>query len=308
MAESNTSKRKVRGTAIISALVSILLLFVAFAMTGMFSWISAQFVEEPLRQSAFWFSILTSNLINLFSLMSAITYQFPSEREKNPQVKEREEALLAFNVTTDPVLLEKFVIEVNYERKKLTYISEIDERIKKFIKKYKPKLADKKIWLTGTPEQKQDNDYCVKRMELEELKSDKFIQENLLYMDIKYSEISAGMIVSQSMASSGKLSYIYRNSEKTGWWLGKTLPRYATTLMLSIAWATFVITTDISIGPSFWVSFATRLLGMLINVSTGVYLSVEYVRIFVLGDLDFRLSLARRYMIWAKDKKATPST
>jgi len=294
-----------RSASIISMIVAILLLLVAFSMTGMFSWITAGFKQDPLSDPAFWFSLLTSLIINLFSLMSSVTYMLPNEREKNPYVKEREEALLEFNIKSDPVLLEQFVIEVNYDRKKQVYINSIDKQIKKFIKKYKPKWLDKKIWLTGTLEEKQQNDYCLKRLELEELKSDQYIKDNLIYMDIKYTEVSASMIISQAEVKQGRLAYVHRGYEKSSWWLSKTLPRYASTTLLSIAWATFFITTNITIGPSFWVDFSVRLIGMLINVATGVYLSVEYVRNIILGDLDFRLSLARRYMIWAKERKVS---
>jgi hypothetical protein len=298
-----TRQAKRRSSSFINLVLSVVLFLIALALTGMFSWISAGFRDDPLRDPSFWFSLSISLIINLFSFMSAITYDLPEQLEKNPQIIERESALLDFNLSIDPNRLEQFVVEINYERKKSVYLTKIERKIAKFIKKYKPSLADRRIWQKGTDEEKANNEYCVLLNELHYLKSEDYMKENLLYMEIKYPEVTSGMIISQSMSREGKLGYIYKNSQKATWWISKTLPRYAATTSLSIAWATFFITTTISIGPTFWIDFAVRLVGMLLNVMFGFYLTRAYVKNIVLGDLDFRLSLARQFVIWQNKQK-----
>ena len=59
-------------------------------------------------------------------------------------------------------------------------------------------MIDRKTWYSGTPEQKEKNEYCLKLMEYEELVSEEYIKENLLYIDVKYERITTAMIISEA--------------------------------------------------------------------------------------------------------------
>lgn len=281
--------------------VAILLLIISLAMAGLFSWAKAGFRSNILQDESFWFSLIISTIINFFSLLSAISYDLPEQLENNGAVKEKRTALLEFNVSTDPSKLEEFVIDLNLKRKKKVYISKIENDKKQFIKKYKPSLIDKKILHTGTAEQKANNEYCTKMAEFDYLKSDDYLKENLLYLDIKFPEITSSMIVSESMSRSDGLGYIYTATQKSKWWIGQVIPRYLGGMMLSIAWATFFIEMTDSINSYFWLDFTVRVVGMLINIAGGLYVVKSYIQKIVIGDLDFRLSVARQFIIWSKD-------
>lgn len=282
-------------------IVAILLLIISLAMAGLFSWAKAGFRANILEDESFWFSLIISTIINFFSLLSAVSYDLPEQLENNGAVKEKRTALLEFNVTTDPSKLEEFVIDLNLKRKKKVYITKIENDKKAFISKFKPTLIDKKILHSGTKEQKDNNEYCLKIAEFDYLKSDEYLKENLLYLDLKFPEVTSSMIVSESMSRSDGLGYIYTNNQKTKWWIGQIIPRYISGMLLSVAWATFFIEMTDSINSYFWLDFTVRIVGMLINIAGGLYVVRAYIQKIVIGDLDFRLSIARQYVIWSKN-------
>jgi hypothetical protein len=290
-------KRKVN----FNLIVAILLLIISLAMAGLFSWARAGFRTNILGDEDFWFSLIISTIINFFSLLSAISYDLPEQLENNSGVKEKRSALLEFNITTDPSKLEEFVIDLNLKRKKTVYITKIENDRRKFIKEYKPSLEDKKIYHKGTEQEKANNEYCLRLEEFEYLKSEDYLKENLLYLDIKFPEVTSSMIVSESMSRSDGLGYIYTNTQKSKWWISQVIPRYLGGMLLSLAWATFFIEMSDSMDSYFWLDFTVRVIGMLINIAGGLYVVRAYVQKIVIGDLDFRLSVARQFVIWLKN-------
>jgi hypothetical protein len=285
----------------INLALAIILLLIALAMAGLFSWATAGFRPDPLNDEKFWFSLIISVIINLFSLMSSITYQLPQELENNNNILEKKKALLDFNISIDPNKLEEFIIEANLKRKRSVFLTKLENDRKAFIKKFKPTLLDRKTWQSGSKEDKDKNEYCLKLMEYEYQKSEDYLKENLIYMEIKYPEITTGMIISDSMARENGLGYIHSEFEKSKWWILKTVPNYLINMSLAVAWATFFIEMTDKLDTLFWLDFAVRLVGMLLNISTGLFLVSNYIRTIVIGDLDFRLSLARQFIVWQKN-------
>jgi hypothetical protein len=290
-------KRKIN----FNLIVALMLLLLSLAMAGLFSWAKAGFRPDPLSDDEFWFSLSISTIINFFALMASISYELPEQLDHNPAVKEKRTALLEFNVTTDPSKLEEFVIDLNLKRKKKVYITKIENDRKSFIKKFKPTLIDKKILHSGTSEEKANNEYCLKIAEFNYLKSEEYLKENLLYLNLKFPEITSSMIVSESMSRSDGLGYIYTASQKSRWWVGQIIPRYVSGMLLSLAWATFFIEMTDAFDSLFWLDFTVRVVGMLINIAGGLYVVRSFVQKVTIGDLDFRLSVARQYIIWMKN-------
>jgi hypothetical protein len=281
-----------------------MLLLISLAMAGLFSWARAGFRPDPLNDDKFWFSLIISTIINLFSLLSAISYDLPEQLEHNQDVKEKRKALLEINLTADATKLEEFTIDLNLQRKKTVYLKDLEIKRKAFIKKYKPNIVDRKIWLQGSKEEKEKNDYCIKLLEFDFLRSDQYLKDSLIYMDVDYPEVTASMIVSENMSRENGLSYVYTQSEKSKWWFLQVFPRYLFGMLLSIAWATFFIEMTDTIDSLFWLDFSVRVVSMLINLASGFYVVKAYIYKIVIGDMDFRLSLARQFYIWLKNNEA----
>jgi hypothetical protein len=72
-------------------------------------------------------------------------------------------------------------------------------------------------------------------------------------------------------------------------------------MLLSLAWATFFIEMTDAFDSLFWLDFTVRVVGMLINIAGGLYVVRSFVQKVTIGDLDFRLSVARQYIIWMKN-------
>jgi hypothetical protein len=286
-------------------IVSILLLLISLAMAGLFSWARAGFRPDPLGDDKFWFSLIISTIINLFSLLSAISYDLPEQLEHNQDVKEKRKALLEINLTADATKLEEFAIELNLQRKKIVYLKDLEMKRKAYVKKYKPNIVDRKIWLQGSKEEKENNNYCIKLLEFDFLKSDQYLKDNLLYLDIDYPEVTATMIVSENMSRENGLSFVYTQREKSKWWFLQVFPRYVFGMLLSLAWASFFIEMTDTVDSLFWLDFSVRVVSMLINLASGFYVVKAYIYKIIIGDMDFRLSLARQFYIWLKNNDKT---
>lgn len=283
-----------------SLILTILLFIITIAFTGLFSLVDGKFNPDVWNDPQFWNKLTISAMINLFSMLGVIVYLLPEQSNKNHKVVEREQVLLEANATTDVYELEKFVIDENITRKKKTYLRLLDKQKRSFIKKYKPTLADKKTWHSGTTSEKESNEFCIKMLEFGYLSSEEYMNENLIYMDLKYPEITSAMILSNNMATQGGMPYVHRTWEKTMWWVVQLFIKYTSSLGLPAVWAATIIDGFKQPTQEFWLDFAVRMVGMLLSIVNGIWSVNSYTQQFTIPDLDLRISLTRRFAIWKK--------
>lgn len=286
----------------VSLLLAILLFVGSIAMTGLFGLVDGTFNPNAWSDPTFQAKVSIAALINFTAMLSIITYWLPEQPKRNKDVQTRNKTMEEFNATTRHDLIEEWVIEENIDRKKRVYLSHLERDRKRFIKRYKPSLEDKRVWHKGTLEEKGNNEYCLKMMEFDSQRSDEYIKDNLLYMDIKYPEITSAMVLSANMSTSYGLNYVHGNFEKTVWWVINLLMRYMSSIALPAIWAAIIIGGLKEPTVEFWLDFIARVIGMIIAMGSGVWLVETFTKIFTLPDLDFRIALGRRYGIWLAKK------
>lgn len=284
----------------VSLILTILLFIITIAFTGLFSLVEGKFNTDIWNDPQFWNKLTISAMINLFSMLGVIVYLLPEQSNQNKKVIEREKVLLEANATTDVYEFEKFVIDENITRKKKTYLKQLDKQKRSYIKKYKPTLADKKAWHSGSKEEKESNEFCIKMLEFEYLSSEQYMNDNLIYMDLKYPEITSAMILSNNMATQGGMPYVHRTWEKTMWWMVQLFIKYTSSLGLPAVWAATIIDGFRQPTQEFWLDFAVRMVGMLLSIVNGIWSVNSYTQQFTIPDLDLRISLTRRFAIWKK--------
>lgn len=95
-----------------------------------------------------------------------------------------------------------FLTYLTKNKKKLAYIASINKKIY-WLNKFS-KNRDKLLWDSDKEEEKSKNRYCRKRKELEELKTDEYIEKNLDTLKVRYSYVDPLVF---DMEIDGKSSY-----------------------------------------------------------------------------------------------------
>jgi len=282
--------------------ISAILLLLSFVLTGLFSFIKADFDFNVVLEGQFWFSTLTVILINIIALLSSITMGVPRFKENNKKIEDKEKLINEFSQTEDPNAFEEFLIDYNYERKKKTFFYQLDNKINAL--KMKMSFEERRMYFKGKEEEWELNKRISTIKHLEKERSEDYIKNNLEFLNIDYP-----IVYSATVFSTGKLAttdgMIDRHSggDKSKWWISKVFPGYFLSISLTAFWASFLITAVLEFSIILIVDVLVRIVGILMNYVNGTYLSRDYVEEVVLGDLDFSISVIKRYYIWKKNKQ-----
>lgn len=281
--------------------ISVILLLLSFVLTGLFSFIKADFDFNVVLSGQFWFSTLTVLIINIIALLSSITMGVPRFKENNKKIEDKEKIINEFAQTEDPNTFEEFLIDYNYERKKKIYLNRLDIRISKL--KQKMSFEERKIYFRGNQQEWELNKNVALIKQLEKERTEDYIKNNLEFLNIDYP-----IVHSASVFSTGKLATVdgmidkHSGGDKSKWWISKVLPGYFLSISLTAFWASFLITAVLEFSIILIVDVLVRIVGILMNYVNGTYLSRDYVEEILLGDLDFSISVIKRYYIWKKNR------
>ena len=169
---------------------SILLLLLILIVEGCFNFVTFEFKFERLTNLGFWTNVAFKVVLLLLVKMWVMSIFMDVARKKN--------ADLIFNKKVNEKLMQ------NKDDKFAKWIENI-ENVEIKIEFYKRKITkliaklehnatsqDRMLYFNDDEELKKDNDYCIKRAELEYLISDDYIKNNYQWLDItKYPQLDA---------------------------------------------------------------------------------------------------------------------
>lgn len=170
-------------TNLIKNALSTILLILILAVEGCFNFLTFEFNSSLLLNVGFWVKIgvkiLLLNLVKIWvmSIFLNVARIKNADLCYNKRVNER---LLQSKDNDFPSWVE------NNENKEIRiefYKTKINKKLIKLEKHAKPK--DRMLYYSDREHLKDVNKYCIKRKELEYLISDKYIEANLNYLDIK---------------------------------------------------------------------------------------------------------------------------
>ena len=193
----NSNKNKISKIVINGAL-----LFIIFAIFGCFDF--ANFSINPARLGtwSYWTDVFTKTLGGSLAFNIGVNLMFDREVEKDTELMKQAEKYKKLNSKKVQGPFNYYVIEIfNREEKKKAYIAYINRKIywlDKFAKN-KSKLLYSASIKEGVEDydnkvaeleaKKKANKYCIKRKELEYLKSDEYINKNIDSITIRYNRV-----------------------------------------------------------------------------------------------------------------------
>lgn len=170
--------------------INVGLLLVILVVTGCMDWMNPSIHFEKLLQIGFWTTIASKLISGICAYNIGINIFWDVNIKRNIILKE---AIEQYNklISYMQIDFEYFVLKVfNVEQKKKAYISKINQKIYKLNKFSRAK--DRLLYSSTLAErqaEKEKNHYCIRRKELEMLKTDEYINANLEAISVRYNEV-----------------------------------------------------------------------------------------------------------------------
>ena len=171
-------------------LLNIFLLFIIFVVTGCLDFVSLSFHFEYLSDMGYWSTVITKVISGVAAFNLGINVIRDVELNKNTILAE---AINQYNelIKRKQVDFEYYVVKIfNPQEKKKAYISHINKKI--YLLNKISRKRDRLLYSSDLPEnqeKKLKNKYCIKRKELEDLKSEDFINKNIESINVRYNYV-----------------------------------------------------------------------------------------------------------------------
>lgn len=175
---------------IIKQAMNVFLLLIILFVFGCLDFATLKFQFEKIFEISFWGAIITKVIAGVAAFNLGINFMYEAELKR---AKGLEQAMNDYDTLNSAKRndFEHFIIKIyNPAEKKAAYKSKISKEIYRLNKHSKRK--DRLLYSSDLPErqaEKLKNKYCIKRKELEELKTDEYIDKNLSNIIIKYNEV-----------------------------------------------------------------------------------------------------------------------
>ena len=177
---------------ILKQFVNGTLVFLILLILGCLDFANLTFHFEYLANAGYWGTVVTKTVVGLLAFNLGINIMWDYELKKDMCLAlaiRKHNHLITYKGKT----FEEYVVHVfNPEEKRKAYISQINHQI--YWLNRLARRKDRLLYSSDLPENqklKKTNAYCIRRKELEDLKSDKYIEKNLATLVVKYEEVDA---------------------------------------------------------------------------------------------------------------------
>lgn len=166
------------------------LLFIILLVFGCLDFATLTFRADFLTSPSYWGTVVTKTVAGVCSFNIGINLMLDNEIRKNATLQD---LIIRYNKLKEKKQLdfEYYVLKVfNMEQKKKAYIAMMNKKIYR-LNRFS-KRRDRLLYSSELPEHqelKRRNRYCVKRSELEALRSEEYIEKNLEILSVKYNEV-----------------------------------------------------------------------------------------------------------------------
>ena len=169
--------------------INAVLVFIILLVFGCLDFATLKFHYEYLLRISYWTSVVTKVIAGVCALNVGINFMHDLEIKKDQVLAQNIYRYENLNNCKDNDF--DFFVEQVYNKalKVKNYISQINLQIFRLNKHSKKKDRILFSSSTATPEEKAKNKYCIKRQELETLKSDEFINANIESLNVKFESI-----------------------------------------------------------------------------------------------------------------------
>lgn len=292
---------------VIKQSINVVLLLIILLLFGCFDFLHLTFHYEYLIDGNFWISVVTKAAADVAAYNIGINVIIDDMIKRNKVLANLKTIYENLNQYKDQDFPD-FIYEYNRECKIQAYKNKITKMIymlNKFSKKKDKLLYSSKI---ATEEEKSQNKYCIRRKQLETLKTDEYIKENIDSLDINYRDVDPAVF---DLEINGEQKII-ENKVVGSVNRGRAVMSFTTILGVMIA---PIIINSIALDPNAQeledgviagLNYAIRIasdIGIIIwQFSRGILSTHKIVSREITIPLSARVSILKKYYAW-RDKK-----
>ena len=295
---------------VIKQSINVVLLLIILLAFGCFDWMHLTFKWEYLGDPNFWINVFVKAAADIAAYNIGINVILDDLIKRNKTLVKLKKTYDELNKYKEDDF-EDFIDLYNLEYKIACYKHQINYKIYRLNKHAKNR--DKLLYSRKgvSEEAKIQNKYCVKRKELEQLRTDEYIKENIDSLEVKYIPVDAA-IFELEINGAKKVT----QNKVTGSITKGRLVMSATTLIGIIAVPIVINSialqpngTELAEGAVAAVNYAIRMasdIGVIFwQFSRGIFATPKIVSQQLTNPLEERVKILKKYYSWRLKKGLT---
>lgn len=278
----------------------ILLYLLGFTIIGL-----ASLIDPNLGFKQLSWAIIVDNALTYLAIICIIIATLLNVIDRFKSTDEEylssEKAIKDFASSPDyvPSIFSRFTAYMNYNRKRKQH----EFNIKKKLTILEASASDRDftIWNFGTDEEKQNNNYCIKRATLEYQITDEWERKNLHLLDLNYDKVTSSIVLSGV--------YSKRDNNSPNEFITKNKPAKVAREKLPqllISFAVTLLTSSLVLNFLFSSSAILSLVTKAAVLCWNTFMTIRYANTWklevTLKDIRWRRGILTEYNKWLKEE------
>ena len=170
--------------------INIILLFVILVVFGCFDFLHFKFHFEYLQDANYWGNVITKAIADICAYNVGINFVIDDIIKRNRVLAEVRVLYIKLNGNKSGDFQHYIERVYNPECKKAAWIAKVNYKIH-LLNKYS-RRSSQILYTSDLPEKQElklKNHYCIKRKELEYLKTDEYIESNFETLNVRYINV-----------------------------------------------------------------------------------------------------------------------
>lgn len=280
----------------------ILIYVCGFVLIGVTSLISGDIGWRGLNDWKFYVDTGLTYAAIICIIVATLLKIIDDFKVKDKEYLEADKAIKDFATKTyRPSLFSRFCDHTNKKRKLKQYVHDIKRKI--YLLETKASDEDLSVWVNGTKEDKDKNEYCRKRLNLEKQLTDDYIKKNIDTTKVDYDKISSAIALGGYYSKEdSKYANEFITKNKTG----KMAREQAPHLLFGFAMTCFSSSLIISFAfdAASIIPILVKCITLLFQAYTTIRYANEWNQTVTLKDIRFRKGVITEYNNWIKQEYA----
>lgn len=278
----------------------ILIYVCGFVLIGVTSLISNEIGWRGFQDWKFYVDTGLTYMAIICIIVATLLKIIDDFKTKDKEYLEADKAIKDFATKTyRPSIFSRFCDHTNKKRKLKQYVHDIKRKI--YFLESKASEEDLSVWVNGTKEDKEKNEYCKKRLNLEKQLTDDYIKKNIDTTKVDYDKISSAIALGGYYS---KEDNKYANEFITKNKSGKMAREQAPHLLFGFAMTCFSSSLIISFAfdASSIIPILVKCITLLFQAYTTIRYANEWNQTVTLKDIRFRKGVITEYNNWIKQE------
>lgn len=274
----------------------ILIYVLGFILIGVTSLVSGDIGWSGFHDWKFYVDTSLTYMAIICVIVATLFKIIDDFKAKNQEYISADKEIKDFAVKTyRPSLFSKFCDYTNKKRKLKQYVHDIKHKIYKLEKKASE--LDLHIWVNGTKEEKEHNEYCKKRANLEKQLTDVYIKANIDTTKVNYDKVSSAIVLGGYYSKEeNKFANEFITKHKSSKMARENAPR----LLFGFAMTCFAssIIVSFSFDATMLIPILVKCVTLLFQAFTTIRYANEWNESVTLKDIRFRKGVITEYNNW----------